>query len=107
MSDEETPKFICQQCGAEFDIDPECVFELLMGGDGNQFMSPEMAREFEESGIGWTKDTLENMNEYQLSEIDLTPEQRDALLNGEEITVGSIILCPDCLNELEQESTTN
>ena len=92
MSDEFL--FTCDECGASFDPDPLAILEC---GWGCYDVAEDKCEKVAfESGC-LTKSGLERMSEYELSEIGMTPTQRDQLLNGEEsVDAGTICLCPDC-----------
>jgi hypothetical protein len=95
-------KFQCQECGKEFDPDPDTMRELSMTGecpccDG---ISPEETEELLASGEAFTGEQLEKMSDYELSEIGLSPQDRDNLLAGASVSVGAICLCKDCQDSL-------
>lgn len=104
MSDEEI-KFKCEECGKEFDPEPDSMVELHLKGecpccvDG---VSEEELEEMIESGEAITAEKLSTMTEYELSEVGLTVDQRDALLRGEEMTIGAACICQECQDRMAE-----
>ncbi len=97
---EEEIKFTCSVCGKEFPADPDTMVEV--GFSAMQLKEGEESPE-ECEAIG--KDELESMGEYQLSELGLTPEIREKLLRGEDVTTGAECMCLECQDKmLEDES---
>lgn len=96
-SSDETVQFKCEECGKLFEPDPEAMVELTMGG---QCECCDGFTEKGESGESYTPEEIAAMNADQLEEIGLTPETREKLLAGEEVTVGAMCLCRCCQDRL-------
>jgi len=106
MSDE--IKFTCEECGKQFDPDPDTMLELHLGPEpcpcceGGEAHQEELEKAVED-GEAFTADQLAAMSEDHLKEIGLTPEDRDKLLRGETITTGAICICKECQDRLAGE----
>ena len=99
-------KFKCDSCGKEFDADPDTMVEVHMGGSCpccDEKISKAEADRLIESGEAISAERLERMTEYELQEIGLTPQERDALLRGEQITTGGACICKECQDRMAGE----
>lgn len=95
-------QFTCEACGDQFDADPNCVVEegASLGCPCCDFgMSEEELDDLIAKGEILTPEALDEMSDSELTEIGLTPAERDRLLNGEEIVTGGTILCPKCIEK--------
>jgi len=82
------------------------MVEAHMGGECpccDSGLTEDQIREMEEAGDLITGEQLAAMSEYELKERGLTPEDRDKLLNGEEITVGGMCICQACQDRMAEE----
>lgn len=93
----EAGRFTCQFCGREFDPDPAAVCEAVW----ERNVVPET-----EAGDELRREDLEAMDAEELRQSGLTPEMRDKLLAGEDVS-GALIVCTECQDEAlkEQERT--
>lgn len=99
-------KFLCEVCGKQFDPDPGSMVEVLMHGECpccEGGLSRQEAEKLTESGEAIAADQLAAMNEEELREIGLTPEERDRLLAGEDIAIGGACICRECQDRLAAE----
>lgn len=83
--------FTCEICGKQFPPDPDTMVEAGL--------SPVLIPEGSEPPADLEfipKEDLEFASEETLAEMGLTPEQRDALLRGEEVTTGGMCICAEC-----------
>lgn len=97
MSDDEELKFTCEQCGGEFDPDPEMMVE---GGIGPECVSDENLKDLEATGIETlNRERLETMSDEDLEDFGLKPGDREKLLAGESIPFGMCI-CVECQDKM-------
>lgn len=92
-------KFKCDECGKLFDPDPDSMVECHLSPE---VVSHEEAEAYEAEG-GITPEQLAAMDETALREIGLTADQREKLLNGEDITSGGMCICVECQDRLDEE----
>lgn len=91
-------KFKCEECGKEFDPDPDTMRELHIGSE----LVPEEDTTISELP---SPEELSSMSEFHLSELGLTTDDRDKLLRGEDVVVGAICVCKECQDRLASESS--
>lgn len=91
--DNEEIQFLCSVCGKEFDPDPDTMVEF--------HLTPVRVRANDEIEA-LTLDDIRDLDSDDLQEIGLTEEARDAMLRGEETTVGGCI-CIACQDEALEE----
>lgn len=89
MSDE--IKFKCEECGKEFDPNPDTMIEMIISEDACE----EVEIDDEESN--------EPYKNYPVEEINLSLQEMDALSRGEEVPVGGMCICIECQDKLEKE----
>jgi hypothetical protein len=92
--------FKCQICGKEFPADPDCMVEAGF----SPVLESDDDIELEDDEEIIDEDQLKKMSEYELNEIGLSLEDRDKLLNGEDITTGGMCICKECQDKMEDES---
>ena len=90
--------FQCDGCGCEFVPTPDSF--ILTG-----FMRIAADEAENELFVGaqaelLTREKLELLNEFELSEWGLTEEGRQSLLRGEAAYTGADAFCPDCLHQI-------
>lgn len=87
MSDE--IKFKCEECGKEFDPDPNSMVEMIISEDETQ--------------IDENEDENEPYKNFPVEEIELSLQEMDALSRGEEVAVGGMCICTECQDKLGEE----
>ena len=97
--------FTCEECGKQFDPDPDAMVELQMGAecpccDGVDHAEVERMLE---SGEAITAEQLAELDEEELKELGLTTADREKLLNGEPVGIGGMCLCRECQDRLAEE----
>lgn len=97
MSDE--IKFTCQECGKEFDPDPDTMLEEHLGAECVECDSAGLATD----GNLITGEELAAMTDGELREIGLTPEGRERLFAGEDVVTGGVCICKECQDRMEAE----
>lgn len=97
---EENIKFTCEECGKEFEPDPDAMVEIDMGP---QLVPGEQAEALEESGRAISAEMLQSASADDLHEMGLTPAERDALLSGKMVTIGGMCICIECQDRLAEE----
>ena len=92
--------FTCQICGKDFPADPDTMVESGMSGVCTN-PDCDCHEDIPEDEI-LTADQLATMSDYALSEIGLTPTQRDELLATGEVTTGGMCICKPCQDAGQQ-----
>lgn len=101
MSEETEIKFTCSVCGIEFDPDPDSIVETgISPVFANDVESSEVQEEIQD-----TKEmlsSLERATPEELRAFGITPDQREAMLRGEEAT-GADCICIACQDRMLSE----
>jgi hypothetical protein len=90
-------QFQCQVCGEAFEAESEAMIEV-------HFTAEEESPEEEESRRGSSGSRLHDELEEQLRLIDLTEEDQEKLMAGEEVVIGAVCLCRECRELLPNEA---
>jgi len=93
-------QFTCSECGKQFPADPDAMVEMHMGVEARPSWE---ADKLTESGEAIEAIDLEQATPEDLKAAGITPEQRDALLKGENVTVGGVCICRECQDRLGEE----
>lgn len=103
---EDDIQFTCEECGKTFEPDPDTMLEIRLGGECpccTGETTEEEAEQLLADGDAITTEQLEAMSEYELAELGLTPEDREKLLAGEEISAGAVCICRECQEKISHE----
>jgi hypothetical protein len=91
-------KFKCEECGKEFEPDPDSMVEM--------HLSATMLSIDEETPHGAIDaEELNAMSKDDLKENGLTEEDRQKLLAGEELTIGGCCICKECQDFMSEEQS--
>lgn len=100
-------KFTCEECGKEFDPDPDSMVELKIGGECPhcEGHSHEEVEAMLERGEAITGAELAAMSDAELKEHGITPADREKLLLGKTVAVGGMCICRECQDRLAEEQS--
>lgn len=100
-------KFVCQECGREFDPDPDSMVEIHIRGEcpccESGLTEDDLSKMLEE-GTAITAEQLLEMNEEELKEVGLSVQDKEKLLMGEDVVSGGMCICKECQDSLAEGS---
>lgn len=92
--------FVCSECNSLFPADPDAIVETGL----SRSCGPDDDADEDCEEVSCSAEALQDMSEYELSGLGLTPEIRARLLNGEEfIETGARCICLSCQDRLLRE----
>lgn len=99
MSDE--IKFKCEECGKEFEPDPDTMLEVELI---SQHITEEQLEELKEL-VEQNPEEFKQLTDEGMPDIikNISPEDRERLKNGESVPVGGICICKECQDKLLEE----
>lgn len=89
--------FKCQECGKDFEPDPDTMMEC--------HVSAEWADEDGEEWKGQSEpmEMTPEMREQAKKQLGCDDEQLDRLLSGEEVVCGALCICKECQDRMHEE----